>query len=92
MPNSPGVGSDASRHAVEGLRAQEPARCRAAAEAQVEVLVELAVRGVRLERQVAATAFGVEARRHRDRLDQGRLARAVVADEHGHGSERDLVE
>jgi hypothetical protein len=49
------------------------------------VLVELGFRIAASEVEVRAPAFGVEARRNGDRLDERRLAAAILADEERDG-------
>src|SRR5438128_5290570 len=73
------------RHVEEALGPEEIAGPRTARAAyQTQVLMEDRVRWPGRDRHVPAAAFGVETGGDRDRLDQGRLAAAVLAREERH--------
>lgn len=86
------VVGDVRGHAIEGLGAKEPTPARPMIPFEEEMRVEGAMRVMRREMQVAASTFGIEPRRDREGLDDGRLPRSVVPDEGGHGGELDVAQ
>ena len=56
------------------------------------MLVQCAVSRVGRELEISSATFDVEVSDHCERLDDRRLARAVVANENGHRREFDLLD
>src|SRR5262245_4182325 len=72
---------DIGGHVIEALRPEEVAVTLSAdAPRQSDRAVQLRLRAAGGEMKVLAATFGIEARRHGNRLDQGRLPGTVLAD------------
>src|SRR4051794_36882977 len=79
-------------HPVKGFCPKEPAPPGPGSPTWHDVVMQVAVRRLRREAEVAAASLCVEVSQQREGFDDGRFARPVVSDEHGDGLELDRLE
>lgn len=73
-------------HVIEAFRAKEvPVRVPTRTTSEAEVLVQLGMGSPGCEPEIAGAAFRVEARSHRNGLQQRGFAAPILADEEGDG-------